>query len=460
MSYEESRQLLGDPERGSEPRRTLVWITVSLVIVVGVLGVLGAWGVQRVNASRVEAEAARADAVAARTTAIAERDAALAQVVQAEQQVLDAQVLAQAAVERTKNAIADAYEVGDLLRGVVTVWAAGTPSLPPPALHELLRGDVLLKLQSRMPRERYLELVRATVQAMARDVRPRDHARVRIDFDFAKEMLAEAQKTYEPGSVLMGDALLAVAEMCIAYQAISGLDEPARVTLQENAQTCAELAAPLLRERGGRAYARTLDLQGELARIVGDAARAVDLHIDATRALGEDADARDRATIALHLATALLDVGRRADALALLRTQGERLAAVYPFGDERELEIRTLLVSLLSTDDESAAMEQRLALGRVLAQLGRPAVAYDVLSRAVAYYKTDDTRFRERLEAILWLARAMDQTGSPEAALATLEQPRIREDARVIGEQTVLAREYAQLTASLRAKVAGRKAGE
>ena len=74
MSYEESRQLLGDPERGGEPRRTLVWITISLVIVVGVLGVLGAWGVQRVNASRVEAEAARADAVAARTTAIAERE--------------------------------------------------------------------------------------------------------------------------------------------------------------------------------------------------------------------------------------------------------------------------------------------------------------------------------------------------------------------------------------------------
>ena len=75
-----------------------------------------------------------------------------------------------------------------------------------------------------------------------------------------------------------------------------------------------------------------------------------------------------------------------------------------------------------------------------------------MLVEVLEQYSADETRFRERLEGAIWLARALDMLGATDAALATVDQPRVREDARILGEKTVLARDHAALIAELRAK--------
>jgi hypothetical protein len=60
---------------------------------------------------------------------------------------------------------------------------------------------------------------------------------------------------------------------------------------------------------------------------------------------------------------------------------------------------------------------------------------------------------RKPREASLWLGRALDRLGSPDAALAMLDQPQLSEDARVYGVETVLAKEVETTRAMLRARL-------
>ncbi len=403
------------------------------------------------------------DAELARGQAATERDAALAAKSQAERDTGEAlaaaEKVAKAAAEAVGEAVAlaerrvaSSSEAADLLEGVVRIWAGGTPDLAPPAVHELLRGEVLAQLSERLPPERYLALSGAAVRAMAMDVRARDSSRVRVDFDFVKGYLAAAQKIYGADSAEMAGALRNVAAMCFAYQSIPALDEPARAALRENARTCAERAAAIDAKTGGRAYAESLAVLGRLARIDGDAAGAAERLSKALTALGADASARETSAVMIDLARAELDLGKRDDALRRLGDMADRLAREVPFGDALELDARALRLSLLS-GDERAAMAERLALGRVLVQLGRAPAGYDALAQAARFYAADATRFRERLEASVWLARALDQLGSTDAALKMLDQPQLAEDARVFGRDAVLVREYETLRATLRARL-------
>jgi hypothetical protein len=91
-------------------------------------------------------------------------------------------------------------------------------------------------------------------------------------------------------------------------------------------------------------------------------------------------------------------------------------------------------------------------VGRLLVQLQRPQAGREVLIETLEKYAADETRFRERLETAVWLARALDMMGATGVALATIDQPRIREDARILGEKTVLSRDHAALIEELRAK--------
>ena len=169
-------------------------------------------------------------------------------------------------------------------------------------------------------------------------------------------------------------------------------------------------------------------------------------------ALGADASAREASAVIIDLARAELDLGKRDDALRRLGDMADRLAREAPFGDALELDARALRLSLLA-GDERAAMAERLALGRVLVQLGRAPAGYDALAQAARFYAADATRFRERLEASVWLARALDQLGSTDAALKMLDQPQLAEDARVFGRDAVLVKEYETLRAMLRARL-------
>jgi hypothetical protein len=213
--------------------------------------------------------------------------------------------------------------------------------------------------------------------------------------------------------------------------------------------------------------ARSLFILGQLERTGGDAARASEFLSQARAALGDGGAAREHAEIILELARAELDVAyatndavRRTEVLSLLRRTADALAQAHPFGDPMELEVRSLVLSLvvsseakLDAVDETTAMSERIALGRVLVQLGRAPLGYEVLARAARHFASDDTRFRERLEVAIWLARALDQLGSTEAALAMLDQPRLAEDARVFGTETVLVREFETTRAMLRARL-------
>lgn len=406
------------------------------------------------------------DAELARGQAVTERDAALAAKAEAQREAGEAIATAEKVAKAAEEALAvaerrvaaaderaaDLGASSDLLEGVVRIWAGGTPDLAPPAVHELLRGEVLSQLADRLPPERYLALSGAAVRAMALDVRARDSSRVRVDFDFVKGYLAAAQQMYAADSVEMAGAFRNVAAMCFAYQAIPALDEPARAALRENARACAERAAAIDAKAGGRPYAESLAVLGRLARLDGDAAGAADRLAKALAALGADASARESAAIAIDLARAELDLGKRDDALKRLAETADRLAREAPFGDPLELDARALRLSLLA-GDERAAMAERLALGRVLVQLGRAPAGYDALAQAARFYAADATRFRERLEASVWLARALDQLGSTEAALKMLDQPQLAEDARVFGRDTVLAKEYETIRAMLRARL-------
>ncbi|MEY3143908.1 MAG: hypothetical protein RLY21_2401 [Planctomycetota bacterium] len=406
------------------------------------------------------------DAELARGQAVTEREAALSAKSQAEREtgeaIATAEKVAKAAAEALAVAeqrvaaadkrAADFQGSSELLEGVVRIWAGGTPDLAPPAVHELLRGEVLAQLAERLPPERYLALSGAAVRAMAIDVRARDSSRVRVDFDFVKGYLAAAQKVYAADSAEMAGALRNVAAMCFAYQSIPALDEPARAALRENARTCAERAAAIDAAAGGRVYAESLAVLGRLARLDGDAAGAVDRLSRALSALGADASAREASAIAIDLARAELDLGKRDEALRRLGEMADRLAREVPFGDPLELDARALRLTLLA-GDEGAAMAERLALGRVLVQLGRASAGYDALAQAARSYANDSTRFRERLEASVWLARALDQLGSTDAALKMLDQPQLAEDARVFGRDAVLVKEYETLRAMLRARL-------
>ncbi|MFN9126238.1 MAG: hypothetical protein ACK5WD_10455 [bacterium] len=146
------------------------------------------------------------------------------------------------------------------------------------------------------------------------------------------------------------------------------------------------------------------------------------------------------------------DAARRTEVVSLLRRTADALMRAHPFGEATELEVRSLLLSVIASD-ERAAMEERIALGRVLVQLDRAPLGFELLSQAVRYFAQDQSRFRERLEASLWLARALDRLGSPDAALAMLDQPQLTEDARVHGVDTVLAKEVETTRAMLRARL-------
>ena len=452
MRPEESKALFEGYGTGAPPRRWgPIVLGAACVLAVGVAIGAGLYA----SSERDRA----ADAELARGQAVAERDAALKAKAEAdrmaEEALATAENVAKAAADAVALAekrVATASESGELLEGVVRIWAGGTPQLAPPAVHELLRGEVLSKLAETLPPERYLALVGGAVRAMALDVRARDSTRVRVDFDFVKGYLAAAQKVYAPESAEMADAFRNVAAMCFAYQSIPALDEPARGALRENARTCAERAAAIDAKTGGRALAESLAILGRLARLEGDSAGAVERLSNALDALGADAHVRERAAIALDLARVELDLGRREDASRRLSDTADRLAREAPFGDPLELDARALRLSLI-TGDEPAAMAERLAVGRVLVQLGRAAAGYDALAQAARFYASDATRFRERLEASVWLARSLDQLGSTEAALKMLDQAQLTEDARVFGRETVLVKEYETLRAMLRARL-------
>lgn len=373
----------------------------------------------------------------------------------------DARVLEQAAAMRAKQDVELAGEASTLLRGVMRVWGAGSATMSPPALHELLRGAVLDRLQATLSKEAFFDLRLAAVRSMARETSAfgrgaRDGDRVRSDFAFAKAFLDDAPTVVGATDERYGEALLAVGEYCIAVQAIASLDEPAREVLRENARACATRAEPIFAAvpEGALGRARAMAVVGELAAIDRDHARAAELFTQAMQMLPTDESAEFHAALALRAAQSWTLLDRRGDALELLANAGARLEEREPFGSPIEVELRGMIVALLlEAGEKERAMEARIALGRALVQARRLGAATETLSEAARAFGSDETRFRERVEACTWLARALEARGMHEEAFRLLDQQRLHDDARILGDNTVLARDRAALLAALRARI-------
>ena len=462
MTYDESRALLGEPER---PRRPVPIFAIVLgaaafagIGVAAGLVVSAKRETENAMVARAAAEAKAAEDARFAAARFTELETALRA---AEARAADEAVgRARAEVEATRAAGAAA-----ILRAVVKASTDGVPGAPPRrALHEVLRGEVLATLRESSSTIEGREIALAIVRSMALDPRVANGTVARADLAFVKAFLAEAQAALPEASEARADALLAVAQMSVAYADLPALDGESRAILRENAATCVEEVVRARQASGGRAFAEALELRGRLARASGDLAKAcADLEAART-ALGDAPDVVDAARIAGVLAVLWADSGRVADAVHLLRVEADVVERAYPFGSAAELELRRVLAGVLSrkSDDpnaSSAALEERVRIGRLLVQLQRPHAGREVLVEVLERYASDETRFRERLEGAIWLARALDMMGATEAALATVDQPRIREDARILGEKTVLARDHAALVAELRAKAAARKGG-
>jgi len=328
--------------------------------------------------------------------------------------------------------------------------------------------DVLAALAESLPAPAILELRRMAIRSMALDAAPRDRAAARADIEAAAEFLAAAREALPADGRELAEAHLAVALLSIRYSTLPAFEEAARGIVRENAATCARRAESAFAALGvARGRALALDVLGQVAMAEGRRPEAAELLERARESFGTSMGTSTRvpttvlevAPIERRLAIAWFELGRKAEALALARDSARRAREASPFGSDAELEARRLVVAMTPPDDAVAAGAERVEIGRVLVQLGRPAAAIEPLSEALRRFADDQTRFRERLEAAVWIARAMDALGSTEAALRTLEQPRVVADAAIFGTETLLARDHAALRQSLRAKIAAQGAG-
>ena len=455
MSYDESRALLGEPER---PRRPMP--ILAIVLGAAFFASVGVAAGLVVSARRATDEAVAARAV---SEAKAAEDARFAAARVAELEATSQAAETRAAEEAVRRARAEveatrASGAAAILRAILKASTDGVPGAPPRrALHEILRGEVLATLRESMSREEGLDVALSIVRSMALDPRIANVAMARADLAFVKEFLAEAQSVYGADSEARAEALLAVAQMSVAYADVPALDPASRAVLRENAATCVEEVVRLRTSLGGRALAIALELRGRLARATGDLAKATADFEAARAALGDTPDVSDAARVAVALAVLWADEGRVADAVQLLRVEANAAERAFPLGSVAELELRRTRAGILArqindTSALSAALEERVQVGRLLVQLQRPQAGREVLIETLEKYAADETRFRERLETAVWLARALDMMGATGVALATIDQPRIREDARILGEKTVLSRDHAALIEELRAK--------
>ncbi len=461
MNEAESRALFGGREEFPKERVRFARIFPWFCAITGVFATLGvAWYALdlREQLKRSVAESS-ADATAIATLEATQRGLEM-QLADARSALADARVLEQAAALRAKQDVERAGEASSLLRGVIRVWGAGTATVSPPALHELLRGEVLDRLQATLSKEAFFDLRLAAVCSMSRETSAfgrgvRDGDRVRSDFAFAKAFLEDAPTAVGEMDERFGEALLAVGEYCLTAQSIALLDAPAREVLRENARACAKRAGPMFATfaNGALGRARALAIEGGLASIDRDHAQAEKYFQEARDILPRGASPALHAVLALRAAQSLAALDRRSDAIALLVTAGAQLEEREPFGVPIEVELRGMIVALLlEAGEQDRAMEARIALGRALVQARRLGAATETLSEAARAFAADETRFRERVEACIWLARALEARGMHEEAFRLLDQQRLHDDARILGENTVLARDRAALLAELRAR--------
>ena len=456
MRIEERRALLGDME---PQRRGVRPLDVAAVLLVCSLAGTTTWLFVRAraaDAARVEA-VAEADAVRAKSAAdiaAAQREADLAR---GEARVAADNARLAAAARAKSEGAADAIIAA--LLGSTNIEIGGESSS---LAQELLRGERLKELEAQLPEGKYLAVALAVVESLAREASAANSAEVYRDIKFATDFLAKAHAALDPAASTYGDALHAVAQLMWSYRQLAFLDPQVATALRSDARKFAEDARIARSVAGGRALALTLVLLAEIEREDKHLTEALAALTLAKDAADKDALPSEKGAIDLARAALLFELGKQQDAVEILGVRAALLEAAYPTGNAMTTRVRETRVRMLETlgvakSDEQLWMSERLALARACVQSKRFAAAYALLPDVAKHYQRDQSRFRERVECMVLLARAMDALGSTAAASESLDQKQLVDDVRILGDQTALAKEYESLRTELRAKAAPKK---
>ncbi|MFM1804906.1 MAG: hypothetical protein RL136_1785 [Planctomycetota bacterium] len=457
MSYEERRALLDDPDPPAARRSTpVVAIAFALAAALGVAASAWLWTrLEDERSARADAEVrflaektAREAAAAESASRIGSMEATIAAKEESIRRVEEAR-------DRSERA-ADAL-IGSFLRSSESELGGSTTALA----RETLRGGALEELSRSLPEEKYLAVALAVVEALAREPSAANAGELYRDLTFATDFLGRAKAVLEPESSTMGDALHAVAELMWSSRRLAFVDAKVDAALKSDAARFAADARAARKAKGGRRLALTLVLLAEIEREEKRLTEAALLLSDADLEILKDGSPLEAAAVELELAEVQFELGRREQAVDLLDARAKSLSALevreLPQGPAAALRLRETRMRMLDAmgvarSDPARWTTEQVVLARAQLAAGRHADAYAVLPAVIREYERDQSRFRERLECTLMLARAMAALGSPVQAYELLDRKALVDDARVLGAEHPLAREFELLRAELQSR--------
>ncbi len=323
---------------------------------------------------------------------------------------------------------------------------------------EVLRGNALEELNASLPEAKYLAVALAVAEALAREPSAVNPAELYRDLTFAADLALRARAGLEPTSATLGDALHAVAQLMWSARKLPFVEPKVADALLADAAKFAAQAREARALAGGRRLALTLLLLAEIDRRAGRLTEASALLATADLEVLKDGTPMEVAAVELVLAEVLFELARNQQAVDLLEARASNLERLsereWPQAIVVALRLRETRLTMLRVMglDKSNATEwllEQVRLARTQLRAKRYLAVYETLPAVLKAFERDQSRFRERLECATMLARAMDALGSTKSASDLLEQKQLIDDARILGVESPLAREFAALREAL-----------
>lgn len=457
MSIEERRALLGDSEPVTERASSHARVAIAFALLAAGGIASAAWLWTRLESERESLRQAAAQLEEISSARVAEAAEAARRLGAAEADLNSARADAKEASEardRVEKA-ADAM-IASFLRSSQLEMGGSTTGLA----REIMRGGTLDEIARTLPEGKYLAVALAVAEALAREPSAANAAELYRDLTFAADFAARVRASIDPKSATYGDALHAVAQLMWAARSLPFVEPKVADALRGDALKFAAEARDARRPAGGRRLALTLLLLAEVERGARRLPEATALLTEAGGEVVKDGTEIEMASVELALAEVLFETGRAQQAVDTLDA---RARSIERFTDKelpqgatvavrlRETRMRMLEAMGVAKTEPQRWAQELLALARDQVRVRRFAAVYESLPAVFKTFERDDSRFRERLECAILLARAMDGLGSTKAALETLDQRRLVDDARVAGAESPLTREYESLRDALRA---------
>jgi len=324
---------------------------------------------------------------------------------------------------------------------------------------EVMRGGALEELSKSLSTEKYLAVALAVCEALAREPSAANAAELYRDLTCAADFAGRARAALEPTSPTFGDALHAVAQLMWNSRKLPFVEPKVADALRVDAVKFANEARVARSAAGGRRLALTLVLLGEIERDAKRLTEASTLLGDADLEVLKDGSPIEAAAVELTLAEVLYQLTRTQQAVDLLDARAKSIEMYsekeLPQGSAVVLRLRQTRMKMLEamgteTLDQPRWMAEQIVMARAHLAARQPAAVYQALPAVLKYFERDQSRFRERLDCALLLARAMDALGSGKAAYETLDQKQLTDDARILGPEHPLSRDFEAMRARLR----------